>query len=113
MDGIEFTNPMFLVSLVLGAGFLVAASAAYQIYGPDAEGEVKPKALLRDGLLGGIFAAMAWTLVPESMNAMYELLDKAGSDGVHYPYSLVSKELNVYLNATPFFSSLKQRYDQG
>ena len=72
MDGIEFTNPMFLVSLVLGAGLLVAASAAYQIYGPDAEGQIKPKALLRDGLLGGIFAAMAWTLVPESMKGLTE-----------------------------------------
>lgn len=38
-------------------------------------------------------------LVPESMNAMYELTQKASSDGVHYPYSLVSEELNVYLNA--------------
>jgi hypothetical protein len=37
--------------------------------------------------------------VPESMNAMYELDKKADSDGVHYPYSFVSKELNVYLNA--------------
>jgi hypothetical protein len=38
-------------------------------------------------------------LVPESMNAMYELDKKADPDGVHYPYSLVSKELNIYLNA--------------
>lgn len=38
-------------------------------------------------------------LVPESLNAMYELTQKASSDGLHYPYSLVSKELNIYLNA--------------
>lgn len=72
MDSVELTNPMFLVSLVLGAGFLVAASAAYQIYGPDSEGHIKPKALLRDGLLGSIFAAMAWTLIPESMKSVTE-----------------------------------------
>lgn len=72
MDGLDLTNPMFLVSLVLGAGLLVAASAAYQVYGPDAEGQIKPKAILRDGLLGGIFAAMAWTLVPESMKSVTE-----------------------------------------
>ncbi len=40
------------------------------MYGPDSEGQIKPKALLRDGLLGGIFAAMAWTLVPESMKGL-------------------------------------------
>jgi hypothetical protein len=70
MDSVELTNPMFLASLVLGACLLVASSAAYQMYGPDSEGQIKPKALLRDGLLGGIFAAMAWTLVPESMKGL-------------------------------------------
>lgn len=72
MDSVELTNPMFLASLVLGAVLLVASSAAYQMYGPDSEGQIKPKALLRDGLLGGIFAAMAWTLVPESMKGITE-----------------------------------------
>jgi hypothetical protein len=72
MDSIELGNPMFLASLVLGACLLVASSAAYQMYGPDSEGQIKPKALLRDGLLGGIFAAMAWTLVPESMKGITE-----------------------------------------
>lgn len=72
MNGLDFTSPMFLVSLVLGAGFLVAASAAYQVFGPDTEGQIKPKALVRDGLLGGIFAAMAWTLLPESMKSVTE-----------------------------------------
>lgn len=37
-------------------------------------------------------------LVPESMNAMYELVEKASPDGLHYPYSVVSEELNIYLN---------------
>jgi hypothetical protein len=72
MDIVELSNPMFLVSLVLGACLLVASSAAYQMYGPDSEGQIKPKALLRDGLLGGIFAAMAWTLIPESMKGITE-----------------------------------------
>lgn len=70
MDSVELTSPMFLASLVLGAILLVASSASYQLYGPDSEGQLKPKALLRDGLLGGIFAAMAWTLVPESMKSV-------------------------------------------
>ena len=74
MDSVELTNPMFLASVVLGACLLVASSAAYQMYGPDSEGQIKPKALLRDGLLGGIFAAMAWTLVPDSMKQMSETL---------------------------------------
>jgi hypothetical protein len=38
-------------------------------------------------------------LVPESMNAVYEeLVHESTIDGLHYMESMVSKELNIYLN---------------
>lgn len=70
MDGLDLTNPSFLVSLFVGGAILAAASSAYQIFGSDTDGEVNPKAVLRDGLLGIIFTAMAWTFIPESMKSV-------------------------------------------
>jgi hypothetical protein len=67
-----FDNPMFLISLLIGAAILAGISGAYQIYGPESEGHVKPKAVMRDGILGAIFTAMAWTLVPDSMKQVTE-----------------------------------------
>ena len=68
MDGLDLTNPSFLTSHVVGAVVIALASGLWQMYGDkEAEGQVKPKAVIRDAILGGIFTAMAWTLVPESM----------------------------------------------
>jgi hypothetical protein len=67
-----FDNPMFFVSLLIGAAILAGISSAYQVYGPESEGQVKPKAVMRDGILGAIFTAMAWTLVPDSMKSVTE-----------------------------------------
>jgi hypothetical protein len=66
----NFENPNVVLTLILGAVFLAGVSTVYQLYGPDAEGAVKPKAVVRDGLLGAIFTGMAWTFVPESMNGV-------------------------------------------
>ncbi len=70
MNGLDLTNPSFLVSLFVGGALLAAASSAYQIFGSDTDGEINPKAVLRDGLLGIIFTAMAWTFIPESMKSV-------------------------------------------
>ena len=70
MDVIE--NPGFFISLVIGGIVLAGISSAYQMYNPENSGKVKPKAVLRDGLLGAIFVAMAWTFVPESMKSVTE-----------------------------------------
>lgn len=68
---VDLTNPIFYVSLVIGSVILAAASFVQQRQGEE-EQEVKPKAVLRDGILGAIFTAMAWTLVPDSMKHMSE-----------------------------------------
>lgn len=67
-----FDNPMFMLSLLIGAVLLAGISSAYQVYGPESEGEIKPKAVMRDGILGAIFTAMAWTLIPDSMKHVTE-----------------------------------------
>ncbi len=69
-----FENPMVLLTVVIGAAFLAGVSGLYQLYGPESEGAVKPKAILRDGILGAIFTAMAWTFVPESMKGVADSL---------------------------------------
>ena len=77
MDSFQLTNPIFLTSLFIGATILALASGAFQLYGGDEEDgprTVKPKAVVRDGILGAIFTAMAWTLVPDSMKSMTESL---------------------------------------
>lgn len=68
MDVIE--NPGFFISVVIGGIILAGISSAYQTYSEENQGKVKPKAVLRDGLLGAIFVAMAWTFVPESMKSL-------------------------------------------
>ncbi len=65
---------MVFATVVVGAIFLAGVSSLYQIYGPESEGAVKPKAVLRDGILGAIFTAMAWTFVPESMKGVADSL---------------------------------------
>lgn len=69
-----FENPMVFMTVVVGAAFLAGVSGLYQLYGPESEGAVKPKAVLRDGILGAIFTAMAWTFVPESMKGVADSL---------------------------------------
>jgi hypothetical protein len=69
-----FENPMLLATVAIGAAFLAAVSSLYQLYGPETEGKVKPKAVLRDGILGAIFTAMAWSFAPESMKGVADSL---------------------------------------
>lgn len=77
MDNFDLSNPTFLTSLLVGGVVLAAISGAFQMYtGEEGEGAnaIKPKAVVRDGILGAIFTAMAWTLVPDSMKQMSQSL---------------------------------------
>ena len=82
MDSVSLTNPTFWMSVVVGAIVLAAANGAWQMFGlRDEEEQQQPrllnkKAMARDGILGAIFTAMAWTLVPDSMKS---LSDSVGS----------------------------------
>jgi hypothetical protein len=72
-----FENPMLLATVVIGAAFLAIVSSLYQMYGPESEGTIKPKAVLRDGVLGAIFTAMAWSFAPESMKGVADSLSSS------------------------------------
>lgn len=75
-----FENPMFFVSLLIGAAALAGVSALFQKYSEETEGLIKPKAVLRDGLLGGIFTAMAWTFLPDSMKHLTDSVVSSASN---------------------------------
>ena len=72
MDGLDLSNPALIGSVILAAIVLAGLSGVLQMYGSEAkEGEpLNIKAVIRDGLLGGIFTAMAWVLVPETMKCL-------------------------------------------
>lgn len=78
---IDLTNPTMWISMVIGAAVLAAVSAFLQSQHEDARpGEpLNTKAVMRDGILGAIFTAMAWTLVPESMKSLTESVSSAAT----------------------------------
>lgn len=71
---VDLTNPTLWLSMLVGAAVLAAVSAFFQSQHEDAKpGEpLNTKAVVRDGILGAIFTAMAWTLVPETMKSLTE-----------------------------------------
>jgi hypothetical protein len=89
MDTI-FEDPMFFISIVVGAVILAGISGAYQKYGPETTGDVKPKAILRDGILGAIFTAMAWTFVPESMKGLTSAVASGATSAASTTASTIS-----------------------
>ena len=67
---LDLTKTSLWISVFIGALVVAAASAGFQKYSD--ESEIKVKAVIRDAILGGIFVAMAWTLVPDSMTSITE-----------------------------------------
>lgn len=62
-----FGNPYFFASVVIGGILLAAISAGFQYMNEENNKQIKPKAVLRDGILGIIFTAMAWSFFPDTM----------------------------------------------
>jgi hypothetical protein len=62
-----FGNPYFFASVVLGGILLAAISAGFQYMNEENNKQIKLKAVLRDGILGIIFTAMAWSFFPDTM----------------------------------------------
>jgi hypothetical protein len=80
MEGVELTNPMFWVSIILGGIILAAISYGFQM--AQEEDETTPKqfnvkGVIRDFLLGGIFTTMAWTFLPDVMNSFTTSISSA------------------------------------
>ncbi len=68
MDGLAFTHGGFWTTVVIGCVIVGIVNVILQ-YQNDPE-NINQKAILRDGILGGIFTAMAWTLAPETMESL-------------------------------------------
>ena len=84
MDGFSFTDPSFLITVLLGAIFFCAISFLFTYFeSKDGNFHVNSKALLRDSILGAIFTSMAWNIIPESM--------KSFGDGITGGFTSLSK----------------------
>ncbi len=92
MDGVDLTSPFFWGSLVLGAIVVAAVSFGFH-KGQSDDQEVNPKALVRDGLLGAIFTAMAWNLVPDSMKHLTESVTSSVTSAASTATSVASVSL--------------------
>jgi hypothetical protein len=69
---LDLTKTSLWISVLIGALVVAAASAGFQKYSNDNDSEIRLKSVARDAILGGIFVAMAWTLVPDSMTSITE-----------------------------------------
>lgn len=106
MDGLDLTNPFFWGSLVLGAVVVAAVSYGFKMGKQEDDGEpISQKGVVRDGLLGAIFTAMAWNLVPDSMNSLAETVSTtvstAASTVAETASSSVSKAADIDLQVGP------------
>jgi len=67
---LDLTKTSLWISVVIGAIVVAAASAGFQQYSAEEGESLNIKGIMRDAILGGIFVAMAWTLVPDSMTSL-------------------------------------------
>ena len=106
MDGLDLTNPLFWGSLVLSAVVVAAVSYGYQLgKQEDVEEPINQKGLVRDGLLGAIFTAMTWSLLPDSMKTLTDsvsaTVSTAASTVAETASSTVSKASDIDLQVGP------------
>ena len=69
---LDLSKTSLWISIFIGAALAAAASAGFQKYGSEDDSQINIKGIIRDAILGGIFIAMAWTLVPDSMTSITE-----------------------------------------
>lgn len=107
MESIPLTSPKFMLSCLVGAAILASASIAFQKFGEKDDemqsSEVKPKAVLRDAILGAIFTAMAWTLVPESMESVTQTVtSNIGSSSGSSVSSIIGQDFDLQIGPARF-----------
>jgi len=66
MNFASFQSTTFWTAVFIGAVFIGSLSAGMTYYQSE---PLKMKAVCRDSLIGGIFVAILWQLVPESMQS--------------------------------------------
>ena len=98
---LDLTNISMWVSILIGAALLAGISAFLQSQHEDAPSELNPKGIIRDAILGGIFTAMAWTLVPESMQSIASTVTTSVSSVSAPAVKAVSAAADVDLQVGP------------
>ncbi len=105
MESIPLTSPKFMLSCLIGAAILASASVAFQMFGDrdtDTKPEVNRKAVMRDGILGAIFTAMAWTLIPESMESVAESVTQTVAQSVPTTSSFPVQDFDLQIGPARF-----------
>ena len=69
---LDLTKTSLWITILIGAVIVAAVSAGFQQYTAEEGSSLNLKGIMRDAILGGIFVAMTWTLVPESMSSLTE-----------------------------------------
>ena len=91
MEVIE--NPYFFVTVVSGALLLASVSAGFQYLNEENNKQVKPKAVLRDGILGAIFTSMAWMFLPDTMKDLTHSVSSIATSTSEATISAVKKSI--------------------
>ena len=94
-----------MISCLIGAAILAAASVAFQMFGDkdnETKPEINPKAVMRDGILGAIFTAMAWTLIPESMESVTESVTQTVAHSVPTSSSFPIQDFDLQIGPARF-----------
>ena len=100
-----FENPAFFISILIGGIILAGVSSAYQLYSEENEGKVKPKAVIRDGLVGSIFVALAWSFIPDSMQSIANKFTSTATtitNAVEKTAQAITSEIDVQIGPARF-----------
>ncbi len=101
-----WTKPMFWASVAI-VGVVMAGTSAF-VQSQTDQKEVKSKAVLRDGLLGGIFTTIVWVLSPETMTSITTSASSVVSDvstatsAIAAKAEAVAAELDVQVGPAKF-----------
>ena len=81
MEGLNLTHSGFWTTVIIGFLIVGVVNVLLQ-YQNDPE-QINQKAIVRDGILGAIFTAMAWTLAPETMESLASKVVSTTKDTTH------------------------------
>jgi hypothetical protein len=81
MEGLDLKSPAVLGSVICAAILFAVVSSLLQMYSAekDPEAPMNMKAILRDGILGGIGVGMGWALLPETMKSIIDSVSGAAT----------------------------------
>jgi len=98
---LDLSKTSLWISIIVGACIVAAASAGFQHYSSENNQPIKVKGVVRDAILGGIFVAILWTFVPESMVQITDNVTNTVSNVATTTTTAVSKSSDIDLQVGP------------